>query len=375
MAYTEIEAKELVIEAGKRLVETGLITRTWGNISARISDTQFVVTPSGRAYETLTPEQIVVVNIADGTYEGDIKPSGEKGIHLDAYRLHPDVNFVIHTHQAEASAISVLEKNMEISEKNRKLLGDTVPCAKYAMCCTPKLQKNVEKVTRKYPEAKAILLKYHGTLCMGATFEEAFAVAECLEAECEKQYKKSVTGFALKRLNPDEMRGSSVRTENGFLLTKNGEETEYKTPVNPKEVSKEVQIHQAIYEDGEIQSVQFAQTPYIRLMARQGKDMRPYLEDLAQIAGVNIKCMSYKKNSVEEIAAALKDTNAVLIEGEGAICTGTKATEAEAVAMVLEKGSQTALLALCKEKIPPIKKRIAKKERDFYLSSYSKMKK
>ena len=91
MAYTEIEAKELVIEAGKRLVETGLITRTWGNISARISDTQFVVTPSGRAYETLTPDQIVVVNIADGTYEGDIKPSGEKGIHLDAYELHSEL--------------------------------------------------------------------------------------------------------------------------------------------------------------------------------------------------------------------------------------------------------------------------------------------
>lgn len=375
MAYTEKEAKELVIEAGKRLLKTGLITRTWGNISARISDTQFVVTPSGRAYETLTPEQIVVVNISDGTFEGDIKPSGEKGIHLDAYRMHPDVNFVIHTHQTCASAMSVLGKDLEISENNRKLLGTTVPCAKYAMCCTPKLQKNVEKITRKYPEAKAILLKYHGTLCMGETFEEAFAVAEHLEAECEKQYKKSVTGFALKRLNPDEMRGSSVRTQTGFLFTKNSEETEYKTPVNPKEVSKEVQIHQEIYKNVEVQAVHFAQTPYIRLMARQGKDMRPYLEDLAQIAGVNIKCMSYKKHSVTEIAEALKEADAVIIENEGAICTGTKVTEADAVAMVLEKGAQTALLALCKEKIPPIKKRIAKKERNFYISSYSKMKK
>ena len=375
MAYTEIEAKELVIEAGKRLLETGLITRTWGNISARISDTQFVVTPSGRAYETLTPDQIVVVNIADGSFEGDIKPSGEKGIHLDAYRLHSDVNFVIHTHQTEASAMSVLGKDLEISEKNREVLGSLAPCAKYAMCCTPKLQKNVEKVTKKHPQAKAILLKYHGTLCMGESFEEAFAVAESLEAECEKQYKKSVTGFALKRLNPDEIRGNSVRTETGFLFTKNEEKTEFNIPVNSKELSKEVQIHQAIYENEEIQSVHFVQTPFIRLMARQGKDMRPYLEDLAQIAGINIKCMSYKKNSVEEIAEALKNSNAVLMEQEGAICTGTKATEAEAVAMVLEKGAKTALLALCKEKIPPIKKRIAKTERNFYLSSYSKMKK
>ena len=64
MAYDVEEAKKLVVEAGKKLLETGLIARTWGNVSARISDTQFVITPSGRAYETLTPDDIVVVNIS-----------------------------------------------------------------------------------------------------------------------------------------------------------------------------------------------------------------------------------------------------------------------------------------------------------------------
>ena len=48
MAIEKNEAVRLVIEAGHRLCEAGLITRTWGNISARISDTQFVITPSGR---------------------------------------------------------------------------------------------------------------------------------------------------------------------------------------------------------------------------------------------------------------------------------------------------------------------------------------
>ena len=69
MAYEIEEAKRLVVEAGKRLVESGLIARTWGNVSARISDTQFVITPSGRAYEDLTPEEVVVVNIADCSHE------------------------------------------------------------------------------------------------------------------------------------------------------------------------------------------------------------------------------------------------------------------------------------------------------------------
>ena len=75
MAYELQEARELVIRAGLELSESGLIARTWGNISARISDTQFVITPSGRAYEDLTPDQIVITNIEDCSYEGSVKPS------------------------------------------------------------------------------------------------------------------------------------------------------------------------------------------------------------------------------------------------------------------------------------------------------------
>ena len=50
-----LEAKKIVVEAGKQLVSTGLIARTWGNVSCRIDDKQFVITPSGKAYEGLTP--------------------------------------------------------------------------------------------------------------------------------------------------------------------------------------------------------------------------------------------------------------------------------------------------------------------------------
>ena len=57
------EARNQVIEAGKRLLHSGLIARTWGNVSCRINENQFVITPSGRSYENLKPEEIVIVNI------------------------------------------------------------------------------------------------------------------------------------------------------------------------------------------------------------------------------------------------------------------------------------------------------------------------
>ncbi len=62
MAYTEREARKLVVEAGRRLLERGLVARTWGNISARVSDTHFIITPSGMAYDTMTEDQLVLVD-------------------------------------------------------------------------------------------------------------------------------------------------------------------------------------------------------------------------------------------------------------------------------------------------------------------------
>ena len=53
-----LQAKEIVIAAGKKLVETGLIARTWGNVSCRIDQNYFAITPSGRDYLSLTPEDI-----------------------------------------------------------------------------------------------------------------------------------------------------------------------------------------------------------------------------------------------------------------------------------------------------------------------------
>lgn len=145
MAYEIEEAKRLVVEAGKKLVETGLIARTWGNVSARISDTQFVITPSGRAYETLTPEEVVVVNIEDCSHEGDIKPSSEKGVHADAYKHRPEVNFVIHTHQKAATIVSITGMEIRnVYDEFKSVLGTKVPTAEYAMSTTNSLRKRLK---------------------------------------------------------------------------------------------------------------------------------------------------------------------------------------------------------------------------------------
>ena len=179
--YNESEARRLVIEAGHRLLENRLIARTWGNISARVSDTEFVITPSGRAYDTLKPEELVKVNMLDLSYEGDVKPSSEKGIHAHAYILRKDVDFVIHTHQHYASAVAAEGLDVE-----------GIPCAGYGLPGTGKLKSAVSLSIAMHPEAKAFLMAKHGALCLGSDIEDAFAVAEELEAKCRTIFTERV---------------------------------------------------------------------------------------------------------------------------------------------------------------------------------------
>ena len=176
--YTEAEARRLVIKAGLELVEKKLIARTWGNISARISENEFIITPSGRAYESLKPEDLVKVRIDTLEYEGSIKPSSEKGVHAAVYSLRSSCSFVIHTHQFYASAVCAERKDTAFA-----------PCAKYGLSGTKKLMNNVAAAVAANPAKKAFLMSNHGAVAAGDGYDDAFAIAEELEEQCRKLYE------------------------------------------------------------------------------------------------------------------------------------------------------------------------------------------
>lgn len=170
MYYSDKEARELVIKACHELVEKKLIARTWGNISARISESEFIITPSGRSYENLKPEELVKVKIDDLSYSGEIKPSSEKGVHAAAYGLRKEISFIIHTHQHYATAVSVEGKNTAFAA-----------CVAYALSGTKALIKNTEEAIKAYPESRSFLLERHGALILGESYDEAFLLADELE--------------------------------------------------------------------------------------------------------------------------------------------------------------------------------------------------
>jgi len=138
--------RQEIIEGGLRLVKEGLVARTWGNISIRVDDTHMLITPSGRTYEDLTPEDIVLVNYLTSKHEGNIKPSSEKELHCEIYRTRKNIHAVIHTHQMNASTVAAAHREVPpILDDMAQIIGPTVRVADYALPSTKKSPKKLSK--------------------------------------------------------------------------------------------------------------------------------------------------------------------------------------------------------------------------------------
>jgi L-fuculose-phosphate aldolase len=193
--------KNQVIEAGLRLVEEGLVSRTWGNVSIRIDDTYMAVTPSGRKYEELEEKDIVIVDYRTDKYEGSIKPSSEFKLHSEIYRTRKEINAVIHTHQMNASTVAAARRDVPpILDDMAQLIGPTVRVADYAL---PSTKKIVKKTVKALKGRNAALMANHGAVCVGRDIDEAFVVCQVLEKACKAFIEAEFLGGA-KSINKFE---------------------------------------------------------------------------------------------------------------------------------------------------------------------------
>lgn len=343
MSYGRQQAEELILQACRELITRGLIARTWGNVSARIDNDEFIITPSGRRYEDLTADDLVTVKIKDLSWDekSGKKPSSEKNMHAAIYKLRHSCDFIIHTHQTNASAVSILGEDFLFqklpesiaTQKERMILGDMIPCAEYGLSSTRKLTRNVAKEVKKHPQCHAVLMRHHGAVCFGQDYEDVFQIADALENVCGKIYEKKCG----EKILIDEANGSP------FADIKKGRGGYY--------------LH--------------LKTPYVMEMSRRGKTVMPYLDDMAQIGGLSTKCVD-RDFRPKDLKAAMKGRSAAFIKNSGAVCIADTPDEVQAVALVMEKNCQAANLGLKKAK-RPVDSVSARLERTVYLKKYSKL--
>ena len=364
MAYTEREARKLVVEAGRRLLERGLVARTWGNISARVSDTHFIITPSGMAYDTMTEDHLVLVDGRDGSYQGERKPSSERGIHADAYRLRPEVNFVIHTHQDMASVCSTAGRDLTA---DHPLLGGRVPCAAYGLPSSKALRRAAERVVAGYPDSPAFLLRSHGALCLGRDMEDAFAVSAALEEVCARQIQSVLDTPSLPARIPDY--GESVLEGDAFRLMIGERERIFS--LGEARLPPAAALHAAIYRAGLGKAVLHVRDRDVIAVSASRRTLRPMVDDLAQIAGADIR---WAPPVPGRVARALRGRNAVLLPGAGALCVGPDREETEAVSYLLKKGCLARRFADAVPGCRPLNRMDALFQRAFYVTQYAKRK-
>lgn len=399
-----MQAKETVIRAGHELIAAGLIARTWGNISCRISDTQFVITPSGRAYETLTPEEIVLVNIEDLEYEGEIKPSSEKGIHAACYKLRPEVNFVIHTHQVNASIVSALGMDINnVEGENAQVVGTNLPIASYGLPGTKKLRKGViDAITRS--DAKAAVMAHHGAVCMGVDYDDAFNVAQKVEDICEQYVMDkytSLTGKVAENLTaindyvvekfvkkpstaPEFPACKSERDGSVFNISLiDGDGAITRIDIESGDIiagdanNESIELHRAVYKTrADVNFISHSKDPYTVACSKMGKTMRPLIDDFAQIVGVTVKSAKYDPNNSlatsKKVVKKLKGRNAVLLENNGALCVAGSEYDAGAIEFITNKGAKIQISAQMFEKVEPINPLETRIMRLVYKLKYSK---
>ena len=174
----EKEKKE-VLKTALQLKEYKLIALSGGNVTLRNDKGHLMVTPSGMPYETMVPEDIVIIDQDGNILEGNRKISVDTEAILYILEKMPEVNAVIHTHQVYATAVGLVEDVLPaaVTTLPNACLGP-VNVAPYSSAADLEMGINTVKYINN---KRAVILKNHGVITVGGTLKEALYSAVYLE--------------------------------------------------------------------------------------------------------------------------------------------------------------------------------------------------
>ena len=118
----EISARRAVVDTCRRAARERLVVGTAGNASQRYGD-RVAVTATGAVLETLTEEQVVLVDLDGTLLEGDFEPTSEVELHLALYRAEDPPGAVVHTHAPVGTALSTVLDTLPVIHYQQLQLG------------------------------------------------------------------------------------------------------------------------------------------------------------------------------------------------------------------------------------------------------------
>lgn len=188
------EIRKIVVDAAKRANELGLIHGTSGNISMRDEkDEVIAITPSGVEYDTMTVEDVCLVDLNGNVIEGKYKPSSETPMHTAIMRKRPDVRAVVHTHSLFATVMSMRGENLPRATvpSNMYYPIPTTDC--FALPGSEELADSAVRAIGK--EGNVTLLKNHGLIAAGKDMDDAMTCAVYTEECAQVGYYAVMANF------------------------------------------------------------------------------------------------------------------------------------------------------------------------------------
>ena len=191
---SEMDIKIEMCEIGKRVYNRGMVAANDGNFSVKLSDNEFLCTPTGVSKGFMTPEYICKVDAEGNVIEANegFKPSSEIKMHMRVYKEREDVKAVVHAHPMYATTFAVcgLPLTEPIMPEAVLSLG-TVPLAKYG---TPSTMEIPDAVSEYLPYYDAVLLENHGALSYSDSLMGAYHKMESLEFYARLLYQAKMLG-------------------------------------------------------------------------------------------------------------------------------------------------------------------------------------
>lgn len=320
--------RKLICDTGRELLEKGLVARTWGNVSCRADGDNILISPSGLDYLKTTEADIVRYNISTGEWDGARKPSSEKGVHAAAYKMFPEVNFVVHTHQTAASAISLTgQDSFEISDEEREALGG-VAFAGYGLPGTEKLRSAVAEAMKT--GAHTVFMKAHGVCVCGVSHDEVMERIALLEKACKRNLK-----LDLSEVEP---------ADDAYIA----------------EISEKL--------SAEFPHFGITSKPECLAWAVKVKSLPAQLDDMAQMLGVSVPGTPF---DIEYAIKLLKRNAAVFMPGVGAVVRADDGDDVDALKLLVEKACVSALHTGAKGRLNIFDALLMRR---VYLTKYSKQK-
>jgi methylthioribulose-1-phosphate dehydratase len=195
------EAIEAIIQAGRRMDSRGWVPATAGNISVRVGPDRLAITRSGGHKGFLTPDHVMLADLAGQAITPDARPSAETLLHCQLYRLFPAVGAVVHGHSVPGTVLSMLEPGAQLRFAGYELLKAFEGQTTHDTALDLPLFDNDQDIARLAGQVEpalhqglplGYLIRGHGVYVWGPSMPVALARLEGLEflLACELERRK-----------------------------------------------------------------------------------------------------------------------------------------------------------------------------------------